>query len=449
MTTLLRNGLMYDGNGLKKRNIRIDGQKISATDVPDTMCADRVIDADGCLVLPGLIDAHVHFHMLSGSRYTDDDFERGTLGAIRGGVTCVMDFARPIPDKAATHGLKARIREAQGSSYTDFALHMSMQGWYANKHVSFSELSELVDMGVSSLKFFTTYGETRIKDEILEAMLPQMKKLGLLPMVHAENDAICARAKEDLIKKGSVGFNMHGAARPREAEISEVKRLIELTKKYDASMYIAHVSTAQAVELIRRARRDGVEIYCETCPHYLVKTDTVYSSPEAALAIASPPLRGAEDTEALFEALEDDTVQCVSTDHCAFTREAKRTGTNCFDTPAGISGVETALPLLYTYGVASGKLSLGRMMAVTSANPAKIFRIQGKGEIAVGKDADLVLWDTTKRPTIRAEELVSASGYSLYEGMESKGEVRLTMLRGTVLYDGIPGPKIGEYISCR
>ena len=167
MRTLIKNGFVATERGFEKQDVLMDEGVIRGIGNFAGCEGENTIDAQGCYVLPGLVDAHVHFNMLSGTRYTDDDFANGTLGAVRGGVTSVIDFARPIPDLPPAAGLRARIEEASGNCYTDFALHMSMQGWYSNRGVSEAMLGELADMGVSSLKFFTTYGETRIKDEML------------------------------------------------------------------------------------------------------------------------------------------------------------------------------------------------------------------------------------------------------------------------------------------
>lgn len=448
MQTLIKNGFVATERGLEKQDVLVVDGVIREIGKLAGCGDENTIDAQGCYVLPGLVDAHVHFNMLSGTRYTDDDFTNGTLGAVRGGVTSVIDFARPIPDLPPTAGLQARIREASGNCYTDFALHMSMQGWYSNRGLSDAMLGELADMGVSSLKFFTTYSETRIRDERLEAMLPAMKKLGLLPMIHAEKDSICAEAKEKLTAQGKTGVRYHGMARPREAEIEAVRSLISMAEKYDIAMYIAHVSTAEAAELIRSARKRGLELMGETCPHYLVKTEEVYGTDEAIFAIASPPLRTEEDSCALFEALRDGTLQCISSDHCAFAKDVKQAGKTCFDTAAGISGVETILPIMYTYGVKANRLTIDQMVKAVSTNPAKIFGLHNKGELMVGKDGDMIIFDPHACGTLSAGNLVSRSGYCLYEGIKYEGAVKMVLLRGNVVHEGNAAPKMGRYARC-
>ena len=453
MGVLIKNGFVVTDKGIQKQDIYVTEGMIRDVCMHSKYefegRAESIINAQGCYVLPGLVDAHVHFNMLSGNRYTDDDFENGTLGAIRGGVTSGIDFARPIPGAPPAAGIQARIHEARGNCYADFALHMSMQGWFSNRGISEGMMGQLVDMGISSLKFFTTYGDAMIRSDRLEAMIPAVKKFGLLPMIHAENDRICNKARERLSAEGKTGFRYHGMARPRAAEIEEIRFLISLAEKYEAALYIAHVSTAEAAELIRGARKRGIMIMCETCPHYLIKTEEVYCTDNAALAIASPPLRTREDTEALFEALRDDTIQCVSSDHCAFARSVKRASNSCFDMPAGISGVETLLPLMYTYGVKANRISLERMVKVTSTNPADIFGLKNKGGIYVGKDADMVIFDPSSYGVFSAENLVSRSEYCLYENMEYEGAVKLVLLRGSIVYcEGIALKK-GEYVRCK
>ena len=448
MRTLIKNGFVATERGFEKQDVLMDEGVIRGIGNFAGCEGENTIDAQGCYVLPGLVDAHVHFNMLSGTRYTDDDFANGTLGAVRGGVTSVIDFARPIPDLPPAAGLRARIEEASGNCYTDFALHMSMQGWYSNRGVSEAMLGELADMGVSSLKFFTTYGETRIKDEMFEAMLPAMKKLGLLPMIHAEKDSICAEAKEKLTAQGKTGVQYHGIARPREAEIEAVRSLISMAEKYDVAMYIAHVSTAEAAELISSARKRGLELMGETCPHYLVKTEEVYGRDEAAFAIASPPLRTEEDSSALFEALRDGTLQCVSSDHCAFAKDVKQKGSSCFDTAAGISGVETILPIMYTCGVKANRLTMDQMVKAVSTNPAKIFGLHNKGELTPGKDGDAVIFDPGACEVLSSGNLVSRSGYCLYEGMKYRGAVKMVLLRGNIVHEGNETLKMGRYARC-
>lgn len=453
----IRGGTLCDGTGMRKGDLVLRAGKIEAELPPGTPyrgpAGGAEIDAGGCYVLPGLVDAHVHFYMQSGPIRTADDFAAGSRGALAGGVTSVIDFARPLPGRPLIQGLEARKREAERGIQVDYALHMGLQGWYVRQGaVNFKNLSEVRRAGVSSVKLFTTYGESRVTRDELEALFSLLRRAKLLPMVHAEQDQVCLQAAHAAAARGMTGPRFHGQLRPRQAEIQAIQMLLALCRTYRLPIYIAHVSTAEGAELIRRARRDGLQVMGETCPHYLLKTSACYDRPEAELVVASPPLRNDEDCQALFEALGDGTLQCVASDHCAFSRAQKQAAAWGGQIPAGISGVETLLPLLYTYGVTTGRLSMTQLVRITSEQPAYIFGMfPQKGSLSPGSDADVIVLDPRCGGSIHADELYSKSGFSIFEGMPVSGKCTMAIRRGEIAF--IRGEKkhlsdrIGKFIQ--
>ncbi len=432
MGLLVRNGLLVTEEGIRKADLLIENEKISRLEPNiEEKTGDQVIDAGGKYVLPGVIDAHVHYHMKTAEGRTADSFETGSLSAAFGGVTSYIDFASPVEGKSLLEALKERQNEAAGHSYLDYSFHMEITGEFEQ---DVDELPKIKSQGITSLKIYTTYGSTQLLDPQISALLKKAREESMLVMVHAEDDNIISRRKQEFIATGKVQPRYHAASRPEEAEIKAIGRLVEMAEAERAALYIAHVSTGKGAQIIRRAKAKGESVYGETCPHYLLLSDECYNSEESQKYIMTPPLRKREDQEALWQSLSGDTLQCIATDHCAFHLRDKLKSESCFDVLPGIGGSETLLPLMYSEGVAKGRISLVHLVRLLSSNPARIFGLYPqKGALMEGSDGDVVIFDPGREVVLKGSELHSASGYTVFEGMKLKGYPAATLLRGKVL----------------
>lgn len=414
--------------------------------------AEQVVDARGMLVMPGVIDPHVHFGLRSRGTVTADDFASGTACAAAGGVTTVIDYADHLPGMTLAESAALRLAEVFGQAAVDYAVHQN----FIRLDADFPEqLAELRAAGVGSVKVFTTYKDAgyMLEGGDLQALLAAARSQHVLVTVHAEDNDAIALARRQLEAAGTVSPAYHGKSRPAKAEERAVRNVIGAAEAADAPVYVVHISTRGAIEAISEARRRGLSVLCETCPHYLLLDESRFAGPDARLFIMSPPLRAPSDKDALWDAIARGVVDTFATDHCAFTPKQKAGGKSCFDTLPGIPGVQTLLPLVYTYGVAAGRITASRMVDMMCETPARLFGLSGrKGRIAPGFDADICILDTSVRGALSATDLHSRAGYTPYEGMGVGCEVREVYLRGQRIaahgrYLGVRGA--GEFIPAR
>ena len=398
------------------------------------------------LLFPGVIDPHVHFGLRSRGTVTADDFVIGSLCAAEGGVTTVIDYADHLPGASLGESAQARMGEIQGQSCVDWTLH---QNAVRVDQDLVRQLEQLGQLGVSSVKCFTTYKEAdyMLAEEGLAQVVAEAAQAGLLVTVHAEDDQVLARARAAAEAAGDVGPGAHGRCRPSEAEVAAVERVIEIAARAEGPVYFVHVSTAGAAQAIERARGRGQAVFAETCPHYLLLDESAYAGAEARRFIMSPPLRGREHGRALWRALAAGAIDCISTDHCAYTLEQKELGQTCFEVLPGIPGVHTSLMLMGSYGVAPRRLSLARLAQVMCEAPARLFGLGRKGRIAPGFDADMVLMEPCMPRPLVGAELGSAAGYTPFEGIDVCCRVRRTYVRGRlVAADGRSGQALLEMV---
>jgi len=401
--------------------------------------AAEVIDAGGNLVLPGLIDVHTHFGLTSGDLVTSDDFYSGTVAAASGGVTTVIDFATPSPGQTVAEAVARRKREAS-RSVIDYGLH----GVIIEPPAA-DEVGALVDDGITSFKLYLTYEARRLmaSDATLAGTLSAAGKAGGLAGVHAEDNGMVNQAIAKLIGAGKTGLPFFAVSRPSGAESAAIARACRMAGEAGAPLYVFHLSTAAGLDEIRRARARGVRVWAETCPHYLTLTDEAYDRTDGHKFVMNPPLRRREDVEALWMGLAGHEIQVVSSDHCPFPLAAKARGIASFlDAPAGIGGTELILTVLLSEGVARGRLTLERVVQVTSADPARLFGLhRRKGRIDLSADADLTIVDPNQEWTVGPGELHSRCDYTPYEGLRAKGRVVMTLARGRVIY------RDGEFVG--
>lgn len=432
MAWLIKGGWVVTAERVEQADLLVEGEKIVARKPGLTASAADVLDARGKYVLPGVIDAHVHYQMPIGDLWTADDFYTGTMSAACGGVTTVIDYAEPFGtgDKLE-EVIERRLEEAKGKVAVDFSLHLVLLPGHEEDKKA---LQVAVERGLVSFKVFTTYNQ-RLSYAAIKKCIQASQEIGALVTVHAEDHDLIMAAREKLKADGRTSVRYHALSRPHEAEVEAVRRLIDIAKECQASLYFVHVSTAGAARLIASARREGLKVFGETCPHYLLLTDEVYAREDAPFYLMCPPLRTKEDNLKLWEILSRGYFQVVATDHCSYTPEQKLSRTSFWDTPAGVPGTETLLPLLYSYGVREGWLTLPQLVQVLSTNPARLFGLYPrKGELNPGSDADIVIFDPRKEQELSSKTLHSAAGYTPFEGYTLKGYPEATFLRGELIY---------------
>jgi dihydropyrimidinase len=409
------------------------GGRSSTVPAPD---GGEIIDGTGKILIPGGIDVHTHLCLDTGSAVVGDDFYTGTRAAVWGGTTSIIDHPGfGPPGCALDHQIKKYRKLAQGKAVIDYGFHAVIQ------HVDDAVLGALDDLageGIASCKIYLTYGY-KIGDGDALRVLERARDAGVLVTVHPENDGVIGVLRDRFIGTGRGSPHYHPLSRPPECEAEAVNRMILLAGlASDAPLYIVHLSSALALEFLRRGREGGRRnLYAETCPQYLFLDDSRYDLPgdQGLKYIISPPLRKKADNEALQRALESD-IDTAATDHCPFFFTTQKIlGKDDFSKcPGGAPGIEERLPLLFSEGVGKGKITLRRFVDLCSTNPAKLFGLYPrKGIIKEGSEADLVLLDPAEQWTIRREEIHANVDYSLYEGMKLRGAVDTVISRGTVL----------------
>ncbi|KQT64459.1 MULTISPECIES: dihydropyrimidinase [unclassified Aureimonas] len=408
----------------------------------DLGAAARTIDASGLYVLPGGIDPHVHLAQPSGEGIVmADGFESGTLSALFGGNTTVMPFCLQEKGRSLREALTAYHALAEGNCYTDVAFHLIVSD--PAPSVLGQELPALVADGYTSFKVFMTYEGLRLNDAEILGVMDTARRTGALVMVHCENEDAIRYLIGRHEAAGDVAPRAHATTRPVAAEREATHRAMSLAEIVDVPVVIVHVSNGPAIEEIRRARARGRKVVSETCPQYVMLTagDLEGMDWEGAKFVCSPPPRDAAAQDACWTGIEDGTFDLFSSDHCPF-RYDDPTGklnpkgaVNFRHIPNGIPGVETRLPILFSEGVAKGRIDIRRFVALTATHPAGIYGLSTKGSIAVGLDADIAIWDPKAERTIRHADLHDGSDYTPYEGVAIRGWPATVILGGRVMIE--------------
>ncbi|RKE83960.1 dihydropyrimidinase [Rhizobium sp. AG855] len=432
-TTVIKNGTIVTADLTYKADVKIEGGVI--VEIGPNLSGDTVLDATGCYVMPGGIDPHVHLEMPFMGTYSADDFESGTRAGLAGGTTMVVDFCLPGPDQSLLDALTMWDNKTSRAT-ADYSFHMAITGW--NERV-FDEMKTVVqDRGINTFKHFMAYkGALMVNDDEMFASFQRCAELGALPLVHAENGDVVASMTAKLLAEGNNGPEAHAYSRPPEVEGEATNRAIMLADMAGVPLYVVHTSCEQAHEAIRRARQKGMRVYGEPLIQHLTLDENEYFNKDwdhAARRVMSPPFRNKQHQDSLWAGLQSGSLSVVATDHCAFTTEQKRFGLDSFaKIPNGTGGLEDRMPMLWTYGVATGRLTMNEFVAVTSTNIAKILNIYPKkGAVLVGADADLVVWDPKRSKTISAKTQQSSIDYNVFEGKEVNGLPRYTLTRGYV-----------------
>lgn len=439
MTTLIRGGMIVTDERMFEGDILIRNGKIA--ELSGCAEADEVIDATGKYVLPGAVDIHTHMDLDVGIARVIDDFYTGTVAAACGGTTTIVDHMAFGPKGCSPwHQVREYHRLADGVAAVDYGFHGVLQ------HVDDTVLDDMAqiaaDEGITSFKIYMTY-DYRLDDLDLMKVLFRAAQEGILIAAHCENHGMVTYFRERFVREGKTQARWHPVSRPAVAEAEAVNRLLYLAHAAgDAPVYVVHLSTRAGLEEIRRARAVGQKRFgAETCPQYLLLDEALYDDPQQGLkALMAPPLRTQSDRDALWAALAADELDTVATDHCPFTfAKQKQQGAKDFTKcPSGAPGVEERLILLYSEGVAKGRITLPQLVKYACANPARVAGLYPqKGAITPGADADLVILDPDREWTLTTERLHGNADYTCYEGMPVKGAIERVLLRGgTVALNG-------------
>ena len=437
--TLIRNGEVVTASDRFTGDVGIVAEKIVAlgTTLPAEN-AGRVIDAKGKYVIPGGIDVHTHLDMPFGGTTSADDFESGTIAAAFGGTTSLIDFAIQYKGQTLRTAFDTWMKKAEAKAAIDYAFHCILTDL---PDARLEEMNALVREGVTSFKLFMAYpGVFMVEDALIFKAMSQTAQNGGLICMHAENggaiDVIVRRA----LAEGKTAPKYHALTRPTTAEAEATARAIALAEMAGAAVYIVHLSCNDALEKVREARDRGIPAYAETCPQYLFLDDSLYDRPgfEGAKWVMTPPLRPKWHQEKLWEGLRRDDLQVVSTDHCPFCfKEQKEMGVGDFTKiPNGAPGIETRLMLLHE-GVRKGRITLNRFVQLVSTAPAKMFGLYPrKGTIAVGSDADIVIFDPNKEVVLSAKTHHMKVDYNPFEGTRIVGAPSAVLVRGKPVIEG-------------
>ncbi len=435
-------------SGVAAADVAVAAGKIASIAPPGALdSAHRTIDAHGMLLIPGAVDPHTHLDAEMFSAHTIDDFESGTAAAAAGGVTTIVDYAFQANGGSLADAIEKWSAKARGRAIIDYGFHVALLD---PSPEAISEIPRLADRGVSSIKIFMMQGfEARARDYLRAFKVAGDS--GALLAIHAEDEHLIGFCTERLLAAGKRDVTHFAASRPPLSETAAVRRALAMTELSAAPAYFVHLSSREAIDEIRSARARGRVVLAETRPIYLYLTEERFLEPNGAKYVGYPPLRGGEHRAALWTAIADGTIDVVATDHCSWTLERKLSADRFTRMPPGMSNLETLVPMLYSEGVAKGRLSISRWVDLTATNAAKIFGMYPrKGAIVEGADADLIVFDPKRKVVINAREMHSRADYDPFDGFEVTGWPKMTIARGVPIVtdrkvDALAGR--GEFIA--
>lgn len=433
---VFQNGTLVTATETIDADLGISGEKITAIGQNLPKEGAKIINARGKYLLPGGIDAHTHMEFPFMATTSADDFESGTTAAACGGITTIIDFALQKSGETLEQTAKAWRKKADGKVVIDYGLHMIIRD--LNDRV-LAEMKEMIGQGITSFKLFMTYRkEGLLLDDgaIFRVMEEAAQHHGLIGL-HCENNDLIECLMSRYLKEGRKEPKYFARSKPPVVEGEAVHRAIRLAEYSGCPMYVVHMSTEMGAETICEAQHSHLPVYAETCPHYLVFTDDVYNRPDGANFVMSPPIKKREDQEALWKGLAKGEIKTVGSDHCCFTSEQKKLGKEDFTKiPNGVAGTELIIPVLYHFGVSKNRITLNQMVQASSYNPARLFGLYPKkGTLAVGSDADIVVFDPEKEIRLTRENLHSKIDHSIYEAHTVKGYPVMTFSRGKLVQE--------------
>jgi dihydropyrimidinase len=438
-SVLIKGGTVVNATGEQRADVLVAGETVVAVAAKlEAPAGARVIDAGGAYVMPGGIDPHTHMQLPFMGTVASEDFFTGTSAAAAGGTTTIIDFVIPDPKERILDAYK-KWRGWAEKSAADYSLHVAITWWDQTVHEDMGTLCK--EHGVNSFKHFMAYkGAIMADDEILVSSFMRARELGALCTVHAENGELVFRLQKEIFERGITGPEGHPLSRPPEVEGEAANRAIRIAEVLGVPVYLVHTSCIDALEAVTRARLEGQRVFAEVLAQHLVIDDSVYRNEDwnkAAHYVMSPPFRPKEHQAALWRGLQAGVLQTTATDHCCFCTPQKQAGLDDFrKIPNGTNGVEDRMAVLWHHGVRTGRLTPSEFVAATSANAARIFNIYPKkGVIAVGADADIVVWDPQKSRTLSAKTHHQNIDFNIYEGMTVLGNPAVTLSRGRVLWE--------------
>jgi dihydropyrimidinase len=450
MSLLIKSGTIITASETFQADILVDGETITSIGKDLPTQGAEVIDAGGKLVMPGGIDPHTHFNLPMFGTVSSDDHYTGHKAAAFGGTTTALDFISQDLDSLPAC-VQAWHERADALAAIDFGFHMNIT--HFDQHVA-DEIPQLPELGITTMKVFTAYNNRlRLSDGEIFQVLRLAKKYDLLTMLHAENGDVIDILVAEALAEGHLTPEWHALTRPAWGAVEAALRAAALAAQAGARLYLVHMNVAGEVDQLHYAREHGVHMMGETCPQYLFFSIEQLRHPDGSKWVCSPPLRTPADNQRLWQGLADGTLQTIATDHCAFFYDGtkpimyegqpvaipgKELGKDDFTKiPNGLPGVGDRLPVLWTYGVASGKLSPNQFVALTSTNAAKIFGLYPrKGALLPGSDADIVIWDPDRRLRYGVAHAHHRTDYNLFENWELVGFPEKVFLRGSLIVDG-------------
>ena len=446
MTTydkVIRNGTVVTPEIVADLDVGIRDSRISALSSPSKLeSGNREIDADGMYVFPGFIDAHVHVKIPLGEFVTLDDFDGVTRGAAYGGTTTIVDFAIPDPGETSLEGFERKRNQADNLSYVDFALHACVT---EVDQETLQDIPRLIDRGASSVKMFMVYRDRLLlTNGEIHAAMETIAEAGGLALVHAEDQPVIERLVENKLEASDAGYSSHPDTHPEVSETLAMWTIAELAGDTNCPTYFVHASSTGARHVLTYAHEQNIPLLAETCPHYLTLTEEVYGRDDGEKYVCSPPVRSQGTADELWELVADDLIQTINSDHCGYDSTQKRKfRDDITKIPNGLPGVETKNTVLFSEGVGEGRIPLSKFVELASTNAAKMLGIYPqKGTIAVGSDADLVLFDPDERWTVRSDNLHMETNYTPFEGFELQGQPRTVVSGGDVIIED--GELVGE-----
>jgi dihydropyrimidinase len=444
---VIQDGEVITPDGIVRADVGVRGERIA--EIGHGLRAARTLDAAGCYVIPGGVDPHVHLQLALAGRVSADSFASGTMAAACGGTTTVIDFADPQPGQSLQQAFAARRSEADGVVAVDYGLHMTISTWHANHAESLAEIPAIVEAGCGTFKLYQAYERMMLDDVALLRVCQAVAGAGGRVVLHSETGPLLDELRSQALAAGHVAPIWHERTRPARLEATAIHRAAEIAHLAGCPLHIFHVGCREGVAEIQAARARGIDIGGESCPQYLLlNAEEHLGGARGELYVCAPPLRTKRDQAALWAALANGGLTMVSTDHCPWTASEKQKPDFAL-IPGGVPSIEARLSLIYSEGVRGGHLSLGQWVDLCCTQPAKWMGLANKGRIAVGCDADLVIFDPNQERVLSPDTLHESAGWTPYEGMRVTGWPRTVTLRGevVVLAEQFTGLVSGRYVS--
>ncbi|MGI6586933.1 MAG: dihydropyrimidinase [Gracilibacteraceae bacterium] len=433
MDLIIKNGTIITASESYKADVAVKNGKIVMISENVQTEGERVVDAAGKLVLPGAIDAHVHLELPVGGTISADSYESGTRAAACGGTTMIIDFATQEKGMGLVETVQDRLRHIEPQACIDYSFHVAISD--LNPEV-LEEFEASVRFGIPSFKLYMVYKDMMVDDGEIADALQRSKETGTLIAVHAENPYLIERRTRRLLAEGKTGAWYHYESRPEFVEVDAVRRVVYLAKIFGAPLYIVHLSSREGLDEVTKARDEGLEIYAETCPHYLNLTNEVYKREDGRNFVCSPSIKGEDSRKALWEGLRRGDISTVATDHCPFKSYEKDWGKEDFTKiPNGCMGIENMYPYMLSEA-SKGSITFNKAVEVCCTNVARIFGCAPqKGTIAVGSDADIVIYDPKKKFVVSSKNMHSDVDYTIWENCVMTGYPVMTFSRGKLVYE--------------